>query len=61
MRSPAPLVNEAGIQSTGGRLIPAYYMMAASAVGFVALRFVPEAAGGSLRGTEIPRQEESAS
>ncbi|MFU8947296.1 MFS transporter [Mycetocola zhadangensis] len=55
----APLVNEALIQSTGDLLVPAYYMMAASAVGFVALLFVRETAGASLRGTEIPHQEGS--
>nr|WP_253377706.1 MFS transporter [Okibacterium sp. HSC-33S16] len=57
----APLVNEALIQSTGNLLIPAFYMMAACAVGFVALLFVPETAGASLRGTDIPRQEEPTS
>jgi MHS family proline/betaine transporter-like MFS transporter len=57
----APLVNEALIEATGDLLVPAYYMMAACAVGFVALLFVKETAGASLRGTEIPQQEEPTS
>ncbi|MCW4458479.1 MFS transporter [Microbacterium sp. MPKO10] len=53
----APAVNEALIDSTGNLLVPAFYMMAACAVGLVALKFVPETAGASIRGTEIPTTE----
>lgn len=51
----APLVNERLIAVTGDVLVPAYYLMAACLVGAVALAFVPETAGASIRGTEIPR------
>lgn len=44
---------------TGNPLTPAYFMMAACAVGAVAMLFVVETAGSSLRGTEIPGTEES--
>ncbi|WP_460943661.1 MFS transporter [Okibacterium endophyticum] len=54
----APVVNEALIGATGDLLVPAYYMMAACAVGFIALLFVKETAGASIRGTKIPEQEE---
>lgn len=50
----APAVNQALINSTGDKLMPAYYMMAACVVGAVALWFVPETRGCSLRGRGIP-------
>ncbi|MDN5805331.1 MAG: hypothetical protein L0H26_12225, partial [Microlunatus sp.] len=50
----APLVNEAAIQATGNVLFPAFYMMGACLVGMVALYFVTETAGASLRGRGIP-------
>ncbi|WP_458116211.1 MFS transporter [Arthrobacter sp. D2-10] len=50
----APAVNEAIIGATGNSLIPAMYMMAACAVGMVAMRGIPETAGLSLRGREAP-------
>lgn len=50
----APAVNQWLINLTGNQLVPAYYMMAACAVGAVALAFVPETAGASLRGRGIP-------
>jgi MFS transporter, MHS family, proline/betaine transporter len=50
----APLVNEAMISKLGTNLFPAYYMMAACAVGIVAILLMPETKGASLRGTEIP-------
>ncbi|MET1035075.1 MAG: MFS transporter [Arthrobacter sp.] len=50
----AAVVNEAVIADTGFLLFPAVYMMAACVIGFVAVRFLPETAGASLRGTEIP-------
>lgn len=50
----APLVNDAVINATGFNLWPAVYMMIGSAVGLVAVYFMPETAGASLRGTERP-------
>lgn len=50
----APAVNEKLIALTGSDLVPAFYMMAASAVGAVALLFVPETARASIRGTGVP-------
>lgn len=50
----APLVNEALITATGNLLMPAFYMMAACAVGMIALPFARETAGRSIRGTELP-------
>ncbi|HSJ21785.1 MAG TPA: MFS transporter [Nocardioidaceae bacterium] len=50
----APAVNEWLIARTGSELVPAYYMMAACLVGAVALRFVPETARASIRGTGVP-------
>ncbi len=50
----APAVNQALINGTGDKLMPAYYMMAACVVGAVALLFVPETRGCSLRGRGIP-------
>lgn len=51
----APAISEGLISVTGSNLIPAYVMMVAFAVGMVALWFVPETRGCSLRGTGIPR------
>ncbi|WP_166981053.1 MFS transporter [Paramicrobacterium fandaimingii] len=53
----APAVNEGLIDATGNLLIPAFYMMAACIVGLIALKFVPETAGASIRGSEIPTSE----
>lgn len=50
----AAMANEALIKSTGFLLVPAVYMMVACLIGMVAIRFMPETAGASLRGTEIP-------
>ncbi|MFC7618775.1 MFS transporter [Microlunatus sp. GCM10028923] len=50
----APYINEALIGATGNGLIPAFYMMAACAVGAVALIFVIETRGASLRGRGVP-------
>jgi MFS transporter, MHS family, proline/betaine transporter len=50
----APFVNQSLINATGDLLFPAYYMMAACVVGAVALYFVPETRGCSLRGRGIP-------
>jgi len=50
----APMVSDWLIGHTGSTLVPAYYMMAACVVGAVALIFVTETAGCSLRGRGIP-------
>jgi len=47
-------VNDALIGATGNNLMPAFYMMAGSAVGLIAVFFMVETAGKSIRGTEIP-------
>lgn len=50
----APAVNQALINATGDKLVPAYYMMAACVVGAIALVGVPETRGCSIRGRGIP-------
>ncbi|WP_044335852.1 MFS transporter [Sphingomonas hengshuiensis] len=55
----APAFNSWLIGATGNELMPAFVMMAACAVGAVALRFTPETAGQSLRGVGIPGDEVS--
>lgn len=50
----APAVNQALINASGDKLMPAYYMMAACVVGAVALYFVPETRACSIRGRGIP-------
>lgn len=45
----APMVGSGLISMTGDPLMPAYYMMLACVVGLIALRFMPETAGQSLR------------
>jgi MFS family permease len=50
----APMVNEWLIARTGNVLVPAYYMMAACVIGALALIFVTETSGCSLRGRGIP-------
>lgn len=45
----APIVGSGLISLTGDPLMPAYYMVLACLVGLVALRFMPETAGRSLR------------
>jgi MFS family permease len=52
----APIVNDWLIGKTGNALVPAYYMMAACAVGLVALFAVIETRGCSLRGDTVPGQ-----
>jgi len=46
----APAIGSGLISWTGDQLMPAYYMIFACLVGLVALRFMPETAGKSLRG-----------
>lgn len=50
----APAVNDWLIGVTGNTLVPAYYMMASCAIGALALVFVTETVGCSLRGRAIP-------
>ena len=50
----APVANSWLIDRTGDTLWPAYYMMAACLVGAVAVGFLVETAGRSLRGTGVP-------
>ncbi|MGQ0482552.1 MAG: MFS transporter [Pseudonocardia sp.] len=50
----APAANEALINATGSDLVPAFYMMASCVVGMVALYFVIETRGASLRGRQVP-------
>ena len=42
------------IETTGFVLFPAVYMMIAAVIGVVAVKFMAETAGASLRGTELP-------
>jgi metabolite-proton symporter len=53
----APMVSDWLIGHTGSMLVPAYYMMASCVVGAIALVFVRETAGCSLRGRGIPGDE----
>ena len=55
----APGLNAWLTGATGNPLTPAYFMMGACAVGALAMLFVVETAGSSLRGTEIPGTEAS--
>jgi len=50
----APVVADTVIETTGWTLFPAAYLMLAAVIGLAALRFLPETAGCSLRGTDIP-------
>jgi MHS family proline/betaine transporter-like MFS transporter len=50
----APYVNESVVGATGNDLFPAYYMMGACVIGLVAMFFLKETRGASLRGREIP-------
>jgi len=52
----APVIGSWLIGTTGNELMPAYYMMGACLVGLVALRFMPETAGRSLRGDSFARE-----
>ena len=54
----APAVGSGLISWTGDELMPAYYMMLACLVGLVALRYMPETAGRSLREDPFARKRE---
>tara|TARA_R110000868_G_scaffold65839_37_gene196685 strand:- start:20 stop:742 length:723 start_codon:yes stop_codon:yes gene_type:complete len=51
----APAIGSSLIGLTGNELMPAFYMMLACVVGLIALRFMPETAGQSLRDGERAR------
>jgi len=53
----APALNSWLIGLTGNTLVPAYYMMAACAVGAISVFFLAETSGKSLRGTHLPGEE----
>lgn len=55
----APLVNDRLVAGTGDPLWPAYYLVIACAVGLVAVAFLVETKGVSLRGTEVPGTDEA--
>lgn len=50
----APAFNSWLIGRTGDELMPAYVMMGSCVIGMIALRFLAETAGQSLRGTTVP-------
>nr|WP_255388985.1 MFS transporter [Pseudonocardia sp. EC080619-01] len=50
----APLVNESVVEATGDVLFPAYYMMGACLIGMLALYFVIETKGVSIKGRDVP-------
>ncbi|MFZ5721670.1 MAG: MFS transporter [Pseudomonadota bacterium] len=50
----APAMNSWLITLTGDQTMPAYYMMVSCVIGMLALPFVIETAGKSLRGTRLP-------
>jgi MFS transporter, MHS family, proline/betaine transporter len=50
----APAVNQKLIDVTGNNLVPAFYMMASCVIGMIALKFVIETKGCSLRGRSVP-------
>ena len=54
----APYINEEVVTQTGNLLFPAYYMMGACVIGMIAMPFLVETRGASLRGREIPRAPE---
>src|SRR5919108_507358 len=53
----APAANDLLIRQTGSNLVPAYYMMAACVIGAIALKFVVETKGCSIRGRAVPGTE----
>ena len=55
----APALNSWLISRTGNEMMPAYYMMASCAAGMIALKFVIETAGQSIRGRQMPGTEAS--
>lgn len=56
----APLVNESVIEATNQLVFPAWYMMGACVIGLIALPFLQETKGCSIRGTEVPGPDTNA-
>ena len=56
----APMIGSSLISLTGDPLMPAYYMMFSCIIGLIALRFMPETAGRSLREDPFARKSEPA-
>jgi MFS transporter, MHS family, proline/betaine transporter len=54
----APLISDAVIKATGWHLFPAAYMMLACVIGMVAMPFLRETVGCSIRGTAVPGSPE---
>jgi MFS transporter, MHS family, proline/betaine transporter len=50
----APYINESVVATPGNELFPAYYMMGACVIGLIAMFFLKETRGASLKGREIP-------
>lgn len=50
----APSANEAIIGATGNTIVPAYFIMGACLIGFIAALFMKETNGASLRGAGLP-------
>lgn len=50
----APYVNDEVVLQTGNILFPAYYMMGACVIGMIAMPFLVETKGASLKGREVP-------
>ena len=55
-----PLVNDVGHRATGWILFPAWYMMGACVIGLLAMPFLKETKGCSMRGTEVPGPDTAA-
>ncbi|KOU39451.1 hypothetical protein ADK54_25700 [Streptomyces sp. WM6378] len=53
-----PLVASALVNTTGNELVPAYYLMAAGAIGVVSALFLRETAGKPLRGSSAMVESE---
>lgn len=52
----APSANEAIIGATGNTIVPAYIVMGACVIGFIATIFMKETKGASLRGSGLPEE-----
>lgn len=50
----AALVSDFFVEVTGSLLVPAFYMTIACVIGLIAVYFMPETAGASLEGEELP-------
>ncbi|GAA4395465.1 MFS transporter [Tsukamurella soli] len=56
----AGLVNDAVVRHSGWNLFPAWYMMGACVIGLIAMPFLKETKGCSIRGTEVPGPDTAA-